>query len=165
MSRQVFVYDRPERFIAGTVGQPGQRTFYLQASAAGRRTTVALEKTQVALLAERLEQLLDEVLRRSGGTAAVPAVAPVELADNAPLDTPVDEDFRVGAMALAWDDAAERVVVEAIALDPEADQPAEGNDEDPTGREDDGLIADDDVEGPPVLRVRLTGAQTRAFAQ
>jgi len=30
--RQVFVFDPPERFVAGTVGQPGDRTFYLQAS-------------------------------------------------------------------------------------------------------------------------------------
>ncbi len=31
MPRQVFAYDPPERFVAGTVGQPGDRTFYLQA--------------------------------------------------------------------------------------------------------------------------------------
>ena len=35
MSRQVFLYDPPERFVAGTVGLPGRRTFFLQASAAG----------------------------------------------------------------------------------------------------------------------------------
>jgi uncharacterized repeat protein (TIGR03847 family) len=51
----VYSYDPPERFVAGTVGQPGERTFYLQASAAGRVTSVALEKVQVSLLAERLD--------------------------------------------------------------------------------------------------------------
>ncbi len=66
----VYSYDPPERFVAGTVGQPGERTFYLQASASGRVTSVALEKVQVSLLAERLDELLDEVLRRSGGQAA-----------------------------------------------------------------------------------------------
>src|SRR6266851_3697241 len=70
----VYSYDPPDRFVAGTVGQPGMRTFYLQASAGGRVTSVALEKVQVSLLAERLDELLDEVLRRSGGQAGAPAV-------------------------------------------------------------------------------------------
>ena len=43
MPRQVFFYDKPDRFVAGTVGQPGQRVFFLQATGAGRTTSVALE--------------------------------------------------------------------------------------------------------------------------
>ena len=62
------------------------RTFFLQARGGTRVTSVALEKEQVAVLAERVEELLDEVLRVSGGTAAVPAVAPVDAEDNDPLD-------------------------------------------------------------------------------
>lgn len=116
MSRQVFLYDPPERFVAGTVGLPGRRTFFLQASAGPRVTSVALEKTQVAALAERMDELLDEVVRRSGGSAAVPAVAPTEVSDAAPLDTPVEEEFRVGTMALAWDGEEQRMIVEAQAL-------------------------------------------------
>ena len=53
----VFYYDPPDRFVAGSVGQPGDRTFYLQATSAGRVTSVALEKFQVSLLAERLDEL------------------------------------------------------------------------------------------------------------
>ncbi len=79
-------------------------------------TSVALEKTQVAALAERMDELLDEVVRRSGGSAAVPAMAPAEITDTAPLDTPVEEEFRVGTMALAWDGEEQRMVVEAQAL-------------------------------------------------
>ena len=70
MSRQVFLYDPPDRFVAGTVGLPGRRTFFLQASAGARVTSVALEKTQVAALAERMDELLDEVVRRTGGQRA-----------------------------------------------------------------------------------------------
>ena len=66
MARQVHLFDRPARFVAGTVGQPGDRTFYLQASGAGRTVSVALEKVQVSLLADRLDELLDEVQRRLG---------------------------------------------------------------------------------------------------
>src|SRR5438046_886785 len=122
MQRQVFEYDQPDRFVAGTIGEPGQRTFYLQASARGRVTSVALEKQQVAALAERVDELLDEVLRRSGGTA-VPAMAPSDAEDSAPLDSPVSEEFRVGTMAIAWDDDAGMLLLEAHALvetDPDA---------------------------------------------
>ncbi|MDP9392876.1 MAG: DUF3090 domain-containing protein [Actinomycetota bacterium] len=151
MPRQVFEYDPPDRFVAGTVGEPGARAFYLQASGNGRTTNVALEKQQVAVLAERVEELLDEVVRRTGGTAAVPAVAPAELEDNAPLAAPVSEDFRVGTMALTWDGETERVVVEAQAV---------GEDD-----EDGDELVEDADDGPDLLRVHLTGATARAFAK
>ncbi|MCH6159327.1 DUF3090 domain-containing protein [Streptomyces marispadix] len=159
MSRQVFLYDPPDRFIAGTVGLPGRRTFYLQASASGRTTSVALEKAQVEALAERIDELLDEVVRRSGGNAPVPAVAPAELDDTEPLETPVEEEFRVGTMALAWDGDGERMVVEAQAVvELEAD-----SDEDLADAEE--RLLQDDENGPPMLRVRLDGTMARAFAK
>ena len=98
----VYFYDPPDRFVAGAVGQPGERIFYLQATSTGRVTSVVLEKFQVSLLAERIDELLDEVLRRTGGSPDVPAAAPAVLQDDAPLDLPLLEDFRVGAIALAW---------------------------------------------------------------
>ncbi|MFJ4944228.1 DUF3090 domain-containing protein [Streptomyces albidoflavus] len=159
MSRQVFLFDPPERFVAGTVGLPGRRTFFLQASSQGRVTSVALEKTQVAALAERMNELLDEVVRRSGGNAAVPAVVPADVADSAPLDNPVEEEFRVGTMALAWDGEDQRMIVEAQALvDLEGD-----SDEDLAAAEE--RLLQDEENGPPMLRVRLSGAQARAFAK
>src|SRR4029450_12292962 len=97
MARQVHLFDRPDRFIAGTVGEPGDRAFYLQATGEGRTVTVALEKLQVSLLADRLEELLGEVQRRLGVAAPKPAED-----DNAALVMPVDEEFRVGAMGRAW---------------------------------------------------------------
>jgi uncharacterized repeat protein (TIGR03847 family) len=150
--REIYSYDPPERFIAGTVGDPGQRTFFLQARQAGRVTSVALEKEQVAILAERMDELLDEVLRRTGGAAQVPAVAPVEMVDDAPLDQPIDEEFRVGALTLAWDGQAELVVIEAHARAETEEEQVEALD-------------DEAEDGPPVLRVRITGAQARAFAK
>ncbi|MEU2630359.1 MULTISPECIES: DUF3090 domain-containing protein [Kitasatospora] len=152
MPRQVFFYDQPERFVAGTVGQPGSRAFYLQASARGRITSVLLEKAQVAALAERVEEVLDEALRRSGGSSAIPAVAPTELLDSAPLDLPLEQEFRVGTMALAWDSVDERLVVEAQALVEDAE-------------EDENALYEDDENGPDMLRVRLTGAMARVFAK
>lgn len=151
MPRIVFEYDPPERFVAGTVGEPGQRTFFLQARGSGRVTSVSLEKQQVSVLAERVEALLDEVVRRSAGEAGVPAVTPTDSSDSAPLDAPIEEEFRVGTMALAWDADDEVVIIEAQAIteDDEEDEPP--------------LIADEDEEGPPLLRVRISGSTARAF--
>ena len=164
MPREVFRYDVPERFVAGTVGQPGQRTFFLQASSGGRVTSVALEKEQVALLAERLDALLDEVSRRSGGTAPVPPSALQDLEDSAPLDTPILEEFRVGTMTLAWDVDTETVVVEAQART-EADEEAAESDEPAEDETEEVEALSDSDEGPPVLRVRMTAAMARAFAK
>src|ERR1700761_8432687 len=98
----VYYYDPPDRFVAGAVGQPGERIFYLQGTCSGRVTSVVLE------------------------------------------------DFRVGAIALAWDGDGDMVVIEAQE---ESDEPVE-----PLAEE---LPAD----GPGVLRVRITPGAARAFAQ
>ncbi|MEU8385310.1 DUF3090 domain-containing protein [Streptosporangium sp. NPDC048865] len=144
----VFDYDPPERFVAGAVGQPGARTFFLQARGQGRLTTVALEKFQVAALADRLDELLDEVLRRGEGSVPVPAVAPAALADNAPLDVPISEDFRVGVMALAWDSEASQVVIEA------KEAVAEDEEFEPSP-----------LAEPTVLRVHISPGAARAFTK
>ena len=147
MPRQVFLFDPPDRFVAGTVGQPGDRTFYLQASGSGRTVSVALEKVQVQVLADRLEELLEEVRRRGAGE--VPVVSPRGLEDTAPLDAPVEEEFRVSAMGLAWDGDLDRVVVEALAA-----SDAEAGEVEPLSESED---------GPDALRVRLTAEAARAF--
>ncbi len=143
----VYTYDPPERFVAGTVGQPGERTFYLQATASSRVTSVVLEKAQVSQLAERLDELLDEVARRTGLTSAARTGADV---DDKPLDLPLTEDFRVGSIALAWDHDDERVIIEAQE---ESEEPLEPLAED---------VPDD---GPAVLRVRITAEAARAFSR
>ncbi len=147
MPRQLHLFDPPERFVAGTVGQPGDRTFYLQATGAGRTISVALEKVQVQVLAERLEELLETVRRSTD--AEVPPVPIRTLEDTAPLDAPVEEEFRVGSMGLAWEADSERCIIEALAQ-------AEG------GAEEVEPLSDVD-EGPDALRVRVTGAQATAF--
>jgi uncharacterized repeat protein (TIGR03847 family) len=164
MPRQVHDYDPPERFVAGTVGQPGQRTFFLQARGAGGMTTVALEKQQVAALAERVDELLDEVLRRTGGAAPVPAVAPVASTDMEPLETPIEEEFRVGTMSLVWDGDRQVVVIECFEV---GDEPETEEMEALAGLTE--LEADEATDGDTdqrsVLRVTLNGSSARAFAK
>lgn len=158
MTHQVYAFEPPERFVAGTVGPPGERTFFLQARGGGRLVSVALEKVQVSLLAEKLEELLTEAHRRFG--VELPTAAPTP-SDNEPLDTPVDEEFRVGTLGLAFDVDTATVVIEAIAAgEGEADSTAPVVDED----------EEDDVEAEPDedldrLRVRLTPEATRAFIE
>jgi len=114
MAPLVHGFDPPERFVAGTVGPPGQRTFFLQARTGARVVSVALEKQQVQALAERIDELLDEVMANAPGDAVVPAVAPVGLEDTAPLEQPIEEEFRAGTMTLSWDPADERIVIEVF---------------------------------------------------
>jgi uncharacterized repeat protein (TIGR03847 family) len=98
-------FESPERFIVGTVGNPGERTFYLQVVKDGAIVTVSLEKAEVAALAEGLQVLLQQV-----GSEAVDADEPAPL-DSLPLETPFAEDFRVSELSVAWD--GRHVVVEA----------------------------------------------------
>src|SRR5689334_21449828 len=100
MTHQVFAFEPPERFVAGTVGPPGERTFYLQARGGGRLVSVVLEKVQVSILAEKLEELLVEA--HQSFALELPA-ANLSPPDNEPLETPVDEEFRVGTLKLAFD--------------------------------------------------------------
>jgi len=92
MARRIFYFDRPDRFVTGTVGLPGSRTFFLQAREGERIVSVVLEKVQVAVLADRLSLLLDELGKRGlADTGGAPAAR-----DTEPLDEPLTEIFRAG---------------------------------------------------------------------
>ncbi len=149
MTRSVFDYDRPARFVVGTVGLPGERTFYLQARAGTEVTSVAVEKGQAADLATKIDIVLDQAHQIAVGSA--PRVAPAELVDAGPLDLPLVEEFRVGAIALGWDKDTDRVVIEAYALSDEEVHIPE--------------LGDDTEDGPDTLRVWLSAAYARAFAE
>lgn len=139
MPRRLFVFDRPDRFVTGAVGDPGKRTFYLQARKGDVLVSVALEKLQVAALADRMATLLEAV-----GADGTPA------RDVGALEEPVVELFRVGAMALAWDPESETVIVEAQ-----------------TGTDDGDYadVPDDAQDGPDLLRVSIQPRAARAFIE
>lgn len=144
----VYRYDPPQRFIAGTVGEPGERTFFLQAVDSDRITSVALEKAQVSALAERVEELLEEVRERFGSDLEADPDT-----DDGPLQQPLDEDFRVGRMALAWDPETDQVIIEAQEAG-----------EEPEASEDDSAVFAEDA-SREVLRVHLTPGAALAFAK
>ena len=139
-------FDPPERFVAGTVGPPGQRTFFLQARGGGRVVSLSLEKVQVSVVAERITELLD----------GVSGVGSTELTvDNEPLDTPIEDSFRVTTMALSWDSQREVVVLECHDRDLD--------DEDEPDEPDELSVV---PEGEPqTVRVVLGPAMAREFAR
>ena len=148
MTRRFFLFDTPDRFVAGTVGEPGKRVFFLQAREGSRIVSVALEKVQVAALAERLDDLLDELDQQGVDGAAEDGFG----ADAGPLDEPINEAFRAGTLSLGWDGAVGRVLVEARA---------ESDDED----DEDDDVDDASADGPDVLRVRLLPVEARTFVE
>jgi uncharacterized repeat protein (TIGR03847 family) len=153
MPRHRYLFDPPERFVAGTVGEPGNRTFFLQARDGARVVSVTLEKVQVAVLADRLNRLLDELERR-GITEPVDGDA---ASDAAPLDEPLVEAFRAGTLTLGWDTDAERILVEAREEVPDEEI-------DPDEATADAFELEDEAEdGPDLLRVRLSPPAARAF--
>jgi uncharacterized repeat protein (TIGR03847 family) len=137
--REIHEFSFPEQFISGTVGLPGERTFYLQAIDGRRNIAVALEKSQLSVLAERIIALLKEIkfgkaqdFRRGGKTLPT-------------LVTPFAEEFRVGALSLTWNPQTQHLIVEA-----------QGGDE--------SEIVENLNEGPPLLKVTITVESALTFA-
>jgi uncharacterized repeat protein (TIGR03847 family) len=140
--------------VAGTVGQPGERAFFLQAREGNRITSVACEKQQVSVLAEHLDKVLDEVVRRSAGVVEVPP-ASTGSRDTDPLDAPITEEFRVGTMTIAWDPSIDRIVIELfsnvdVSDDEESALPEPEADS-------------DEIEADEVFVVKITAAYARDF--
>jgi uncharacterized repeat protein (TIGR03847 family) len=138
-------FDWPDRLVVGTIGEPGSRSFYLQARSGSRVVSVALEKEQSAVLAAKIEEILDELMADEGNPFGIPASTPVELIDNDPLDQPVQAEFRTGTMSLGWDPTTAQLVIEAYPL---VD-----------------AVEDDEVEPQEMLLVRIPVGSARAFAK
>ncbi len=124
----------PEVFTTDYAGEPGRREFFVQARGPGTRLTFRAEKQQVQVLAEKLRELLllvDESDTVAGMTGQRdPAMT---------LEGPLAPDGRVGAIALAYEEASDQVIV---LLQRDADE--------------------DDAE-PDTVRLLLRRDQARAF--
>lgn len=134
----------PDAFVTDYTGQPGQRTFFVQARAGDAVRTHLIEKQQVAVLADKLR----EVLLLVDPTDPISTASP-ERDPALRLETPIEPEWRVGTIGLSYDDSDERVIV---AFRPVNDA------EDPTS----------ELEEPPdpddfAIRYRLRRDQVRAF--
>ena len=151
MPRRAHEFPWPDRVVIGTVGRPGARTFYLQVRDSTQVMSAALEKEQAALLAEKVDEILDRLREVEGNRWSVPTSTPVELVDNDPLDA-VEEQFRAGAIGIGWDPARAQLILEAHPL-PEGDE-----------------LDEDLAEEPPapdaeMMRVNMPVGTARAFAR
>ena len=117
----VFEFDAPRAIRRGHRRPPGERVFFLQARQGRSVAAVSLEKQQVAILADRVNDILDEV---AGSAASEEAAA--AYGDDLPLDAPVEDEFRVVTISLAWDRKARAVIIECPDDDPETTAGPEG---------------------------------------
>lgn len=111
MTFQIFLFENPDRFIVGTVGQPGERTFFIQAEQGNRLVSVSLEKSQIQALAERIAYMLKEI-KKSDPTIMIERVDK----DDKPLATPIEEEFRVGVIGLAFDAQVQKLQIDLQAI-------------------------------------------------
>ena len=152
MPTRVHEFAWPDRIVVGTIGLPGARTFYLQVRAGTQIVSIALEKQQSALLAEKIDEILDQLITVEGNPFSVPTGTPIELVDNDQLEA-VQEQFRTGAMSLGWDPTTAQVVIEAYPItDVDAD-------------DDDESLDEDGANEPEMLLVRMPVGTARAFAK
>jgi uncharacterized repeat protein (TIGR03847 family) len=152
MPTRVHEFAWPDRVVVGTIGLPGARTFYLQVRAGTQIVSIALEKQQSALLAEKIDEILDQLITIENNPFSVPTSTPIELVDNDQLEA-VQEQFRTGAISLGWDPATAQIVIEAYPItDVEPDNDDVSRDE-------------DDADVPEMLLVRMPVGTARAFTK
>jgi uncharacterized repeat protein (TIGR03847 family) len=100
-----------ERFVAGTVGQPGERAFFIQARHGNRLVTVAVEKLQVAALAERVELIINEFRKSDSSIRLLTSEI-----DDAPLELPIESEFEVGSISISWDESKKMMSIELLEI-------------------------------------------------
>jgi uncharacterized repeat protein (TIGR03847 family) len=134
----------------GTVGPPGQRIFYLQARHQDQMITLKLEKQQVAAMAQFLGEMLSDL----------PDPDPLPDDDLLALAEPVSPEWAVGGLQLAYDSAADRIVVLAEEI-----SETEAADDEEAGE---ALVAEplgDDGSERGVGRLSLTRTQAAAIVR
>lgn len=157
MAQIVHLFDPPDRFVVGTVGEPGQRAFFLQAREGMRLVTVGIEKQQVEILAARMAELIEEV-READPSVAAPREITEDLIDMAALDQPIEEEFRAGTITLSWDATTKRVVIEVFSITDQVVVPME------TDESELPSIEVEEPEPDELLTVRITPTQALLFS-
>ena len=115
--------DPVTRLTADAVGEPGQRTFYLQAASGADQVTLLVEKEQVRRLAERLQTWLPEL---AADRPEDPGEAAAAEAGQLALAPPLEPDFRVGQLTLSYDAERDRVMIEATEFQAGEDDEGQG---------------------------------------
>lgn len=149
-------FEEVTRFTVGTVGVPGDRTFFLQFRSGNLLISTSLEKSQVAAISDRLTYMLKEIRALHPLTITERVVR-----DSLPLEIPVLDEFRVGSIAIFYDEGRERIQIDLREIyEPNLDN--EDGSEDYFGNEpDEDLSLLDKVE---VIRIFITTTQAKIFS-
>ena len=131
-----------DRITTGAVGEPGGRTFYLQARTGQRLVTVMVEKQQVELLAASILDILERVGKE---TEAGPAEEELELED------PLEPEWRVGKLSIGYAEDRDLLLLELEELVPDDEE--ESEEEVPT-----------EIEGPEPDTIRLWATREQMLA-
>jgi uncharacterized repeat protein (TIGR03847 family) len=115
----------PEVFTTDYIGEPGSRTFYLQARDASRALSYLIEKQQVLVLAEKLKEMLVLIDDADPITGAPPARDPA-----LQLAGPVEPEWRIGVIGLAYEEDRDRLTVLVRPASEEAGEPDDLDDAD-----------------------------------
>jgi uncharacterized repeat protein (TIGR03847 family) len=110
--------DNVERITIEAIGQPGQRVFYLQASAGLFMLTLVIEKEQARALAAAIAELLDQITEKWPDRSTPPARPTSAFG----IIQPFEPQFRVGQFGLGYDDEHDQVVLVAQELMPEGEE-------------------------------------------
>jgi uncharacterized repeat protein (TIGR03847 family) len=148
MTPRILVFNNPDRFTVGTVGEPGERKFFIQAEHGSRLISVSLEKSQVQALADRLTYMIREI-KQSDPTIIISKLA----RDDAPLNTPIEEEFRVGIIGLAFDAGSQLIQIDLQAV-------SDRNEEEPEFIDVDDLSGDQDI-----LRALISPSEADRFSR
>lgn len=148
MSRRLFVFDHPSRCIVGAIGEYPDQSYYLQVTQDEQLVSVELDALQLRLIAKRIDQLLDDV--GDYYNLRIPHRSR-RIEDLSPLDMPLDSEFLVGTIGLAWSEEESAVILELLAFT--------------AGDFDESLMMSDDAEnGPDTVRILLRPQLARQFA-
>jgi uncharacterized repeat protein (TIGR03847 family) len=129
--------DPLESFIVGTIGQPGEREFYLQAKFHGGIHSFAIDKGQVSALADRMAMLIGELKAADYRFENVISV---------PLEVPLISEFQIGVIGIVWLGESEQVSLDVQEI-------TEG---------DNDLVPEDEA-GPALFRLMMSPDIANAF--
>jgi uncharacterized repeat protein (TIGR03847 family) len=106
-----------DRITAGALGEPGQRTFFLQAVSGTNVITVTVEKQQVELLAASILDILSRIDKETGEGPGDEELG---------LEEPLDSLWRVGRLSIGYEEDGDRMLLELEELVPEAEEEGQG---------------------------------------
>ena len=99
----------------GTVGEPGNRTFYLQGSQGQEIISLVIEKTQASMIAEAIEGLLEDLAKDHPNLVGKPAEVDL-LTVDVRFRNPEFSLFRVGNLGLGFNEDTGRIIIVAYEL-------------------------------------------------